>query len=284
MKKYIYKITNIVNNKCYIGQAKNYKQRFQQHISALRKNKHENQYLQYSWNFYGEENFKFEVIDCTENYNEMEKYYISLLDSTNIKKGYNILPGGENPPVGSHATLTEYEVGQIKQMLKEQLSFKCISEKFQNVSIGQIRRINSGKCWYDETLKYPLKKNNDDEIGIDIANNIMNDLLNSFLTQKEIAKKYNVARTCVTAINQGDVELYYNSNFNYPLRKGRCVGNICDNPQVVDEIITDLMESNLSIKNISEKYNVCQTTVYDINKGRGRYFRDYISYPIRNTK
>ena len=45
VKKYIYKITNQINNKCYIGQTKDYKQRFADHRRKLRKNKHENQHL-----------------------------------------------------------------------------------------------------------------------------------------------------------------------------------------------------------------------------------------------
>ena len=31
MEKYIYKITNQLNNKCYIGQTTDYKRRFQEH-------------------------------------------------------------------------------------------------------------------------------------------------------------------------------------------------------------------------------------------------------------
>ena len=42
MEKYIYKITNTINNKHYIGQSKNYKDRWKEHIRRLNKNKHEN--------------------------------------------------------------------------------------------------------------------------------------------------------------------------------------------------------------------------------------------------
>ena len=46
---------------------------------------------------------------------------------------------------------------------------------------------------------------------------IIDDLLNTNLTQKEIALKYNVGRTTITAINNG--QNFKDNNLNYPLRK-----------------------------------------------------------------
>lgn len=59
----IYWITNLVNYHRYIGSSRNIKQRFSQHKSALRHNKHRNKHLQNAWNLYGEENFLFQHID-----------------------------------------------------------------------------------------------------------------------------------------------------------------------------------------------------------------------------
>jgi group I intron endonuclease len=49
----IYQITNIVNNKFYIGSAVSVKNRWQRHIKALRNNEHYNSRLQNAWNKYG---------------------------------------------------------------------------------------------------------------------------------------------------------------------------------------------------------------------------------------
>jgi len=46
---------------------------------------------------------------------------------------------------------------------------------------------------------------------------IIDDLLNTTLTQKEIAKKYGCARTTVTAINNG--QNFPQNNLIYPLRE-----------------------------------------------------------------
>ncbi len=99
---YIYKITNIKNQKVYIGKTeqKLAKNRFSAHKSLLRRNKHYNTYLQNSWNKYGESSFKFEVLEqfnpeMNFDINKLEKYWIKFYDSMNPSKGYNLTEGGE---------------------------------------------------------------------------------------------------------------------------------------------------------------------------------------------
>lgn len=95
----IYYIKNNINNKYYIGQSLNIKQRKQKHFSSLRHNNHHNSYLQNAFNKYGEDAFEFKLIKaCKPRYlNRFEKLYIKTYDSYN--NGYNLTEGGENPPV-----------------------------------------------------------------------------------------------------------------------------------------------------------------------------------------
>ncbi len=60
----VYKITNRINGKIYIGSAKTFKTRAAGHISSLKKNKHQNKHLQASFNKHGEDAFLFEVIEA----------------------------------------------------------------------------------------------------------------------------------------------------------------------------------------------------------------------------
>ena len=120
-----------------------------------------------------------------------------LYNSTNESCGYNILEGGENPPVRAHSTLSVEDVKQIQNMFINGYALDDICDKFPLVTRGQINKINTGAVWYDELLNYPLKKDNDNEIGTEIANSIIYDLLNTNITQREIAKKYGISRTCV---------------------------------------------------------------------------------------
>jgi group I intron endonuclease len=84
----IYKITNIINNKIYIGSAVNFIKRKQYHIRMIKNKKHCNKHLEKSFLKYGLENFKFEIIEIVENKNlllEREQFYLDLL-----KPQYNI--------------------------------------------------------------------------------------------------------------------------------------------------------------------------------------------------
>jgi group I intron endonuclease len=59
----IYKITNMVNDKYYIGSAQSFEKRKWQHINDMRRGVHKNPRLQAAWNKYGPDAFVFEVIE-----------------------------------------------------------------------------------------------------------------------------------------------------------------------------------------------------------------------------
>lgn len=63
----VYIIKNLVNGKVYIGQTRNLvEDRWQLHISQLRRNKHYNHDLQKDWNKYGKDAFSFSLLECVK--------------------------------------------------------------------------------------------------------------------------------------------------------------------------------------------------------------------------
>jgi len=91
----IYIINNLVNNKSYIGQSINIEKRFKAHLNSLKNNKHDNSYLQNSWNKYGKENFEFKILEEVYNHLDLgdkEQYWIDAYNSYNC--GYNLKLGG----------------------------------------------------------------------------------------------------------------------------------------------------------------------------------------------
>jgi group I intron endonuclease len=63
MARGIYKIINVINNKFYVGSAVDLKRRKTRHFCELRNNKHNNRYLQASWNKHGEQAFVFVIVE-----------------------------------------------------------------------------------------------------------------------------------------------------------------------------------------------------------------------------
>lgn len=87
---YIYKITNQINGKVYIGQSiKSIKERFKRHINDAMNNILDTHFAR-AIRKYGADVFLLELIDEAENQeelNEKEKYYIQKYNS--INEGYN---------------------------------------------------------------------------------------------------------------------------------------------------------------------------------------------------
>lgn len=89
----IYKITNKVNGKIYIGSSKNITYRWRQHLDELCTGTHCNSKLQLDFNKYGIENFTFEIVEFVSNLNkllEREQYHINKNNCYSEDVGYNI--------------------------------------------------------------------------------------------------------------------------------------------------------------------------------------------------
>lgn len=89
----IYKITNIKNNKSYIGQSVDIERRWKEHIAAVNTDKKNSLYR--ALRKYGIDNFSFNIIElCSQNLlDEREIYWIKYYKSYN--SGYNETIGGQ---------------------------------------------------------------------------------------------------------------------------------------------------------------------------------------------
>lgn len=150
----IYKWTNLINNKVYIGQSVNIMARKAEHIK-LAKNENYTTNIAKAIRKYGIENFNFEVIEeCL--YTELdtkEEYYINYYDSLNKEKGYNMLKVGEIPSsIGSKnpmAKITEEIVLDIRNKIYNQKidSLTVFNEYSHLISFDTFRKIRDGITW-----------------------------------------------------------------------------------------------------------------------------------------
>lgn len=140
MSKGVYKITNLINNKIYVGSSNDLNYRKSMHFSKLKHNNHINKHLQNSFNKYGRENFIFEIIEeceeCEEyeNIKELllnkEQYYIDTLTPQ-----YNILVIAGSSLGYNHSEETKIK---ISNSTKGKEKSKEHRESMKGCQIGKI--------------------------------------------------------------------------------------------------------------------------------------------------
>ena len=115
IKMGIYKITNLVNNKIYVGSSTNIKKRWRDHKWYLKENKHHNSHLQASVNKYGIGLFKFNIeLECDVKLLLIEeRKVINKYNSNDRTCGYNV-----NDP--EHAFLNKKHSEETKKKLSLQ--------------------------------------------------------------------------------------------------------------------------------------------------------------------
>ena len=146
----IYKATNLVNNKKYIGQTINsLEYRKQQHFREARNPHRRNYYFHNAINKYGEDNFIFEQIDLTNTQKELdekERYWIKYYNSNNKNHGYNLDSGGKSG--GAKSDECKKKIGETTK------------EKWRNPDIARKMRYGLQKgveTMKANTRKYPFR-------------------------------------------------------------------------------------------------------------------------------
>lgn len=224
LKKAIYKITNVINNKIYIGQSIDPNHRFISHCSRAN-NDSDNSPIHTAIKKYGKENFVLDIIEWTEDYNNRERYWIQKLNSLS-PFGYNIAKGGEEPPhkYGEQhhkSIITEEQVDIIiNELKKDELTEPQIGELF-NPPFNQtlINNINWGITHKRNNETYPIRKNCPYNLTSEQVGDIKWLLRNTLYPCSQIADYYHVNTSTIKHINVG--RNYYEDNCDYPLRKQR---------------------------------------------------------------
>ena len=134
----IYKYTNLINGKVYIGQSTNILKREKYHYGSMcnKKDKRYYTYFYSSMRKYGYDNFKFEILElCSkEELNKKERYYIKLYNANNHKFGYNLTDGGVE---GEHYTRNIYQIDMNNgNIIKTFNSVKEANDLYKTSNIG----------------------------------------------------------------------------------------------------------------------------------------------------
>jgi len=149
----IYKITNTINGKFYIGSSKNIEHRWYIHKSQLKNGKHINIYLQRAYNKYGLNVFICDIICICDGYSSdrllnLEQYFLDKINT----KSYNLsknAKGGDN--ISYHPNKEDISK-KISKSLKEKYKSK---EYLDNV---KERRVGNNNPMYGKNHTENSKK------------------------------------------------------------------------------------------------------------------------------
>ena len=220
--KAIYKITNIINGKCYIGQSVQPKRRFIAHCSRA-KHDADNSPLHSAIKKYGKENFTLEILEWTDNYNQREQELIKQYNTLS-PNGYNVCAGGEEPPhkYGENhhnSVVTEEQVDLIIKHLKEsELTEPEIGKLFSPpVKQSLIHNINFGITHKRKNEIYPIRTECPYHLTTQEVEEIKWLLQNTSFPCYQIAEYYRVHTSTIKSINSG--RSHCDSNMDYPLKK-----------------------------------------------------------------
>lgn len=228
---FIYKITNQINNKIYIGQTKKtIEERFNAHIKKAQI--YTNRYLYDAMNHYGYSNFKIELLEECDDIllDEREIYWINYYQSNSKTFGYNMTSGG-----GGGDTWTN-------NPHKEETS-----QKIRNANLGS-KRTPEQRARMSAAQKgvYYISVNKDD---------LLKDI-KDMMSIEDICKKYQLSRRsfykrCKDYFGKTPTEL----------RGDRLTHTNTQKINIDKNILLEYLKKDYTIKQIGKELNVSPETV-----------------------
>ena len=191
MRGFIYKITNTINGKSYIGQTiQNVKERFYQHCATKCSKAVSNMAIHRAIKKYGKSNFTVEVIEEIDsaNLNDRERYWIKYYNSYN--NGYNSTKGGQDgckpfKYLDVESIIKEYNTGKSLRTLGT--IFKVDKQTIKDLLIRHNVELRT-------TRTYKLSQKDRDKVLEDFA---------SGLSRKEIMIKWNISKSYLSQLING---------------------------------------------------------------------------------
>lgn len=282
-------ICRFKNGKVYIGQTQEeMEERIRKHLlKAFGKERKNTKFCNALRKYYPDVTWELLEDNLDSNNQDLidtrEKFWIKFYDS--VRLGYNTDLGGH---AGNKLYLLDNQIWDIYNLLMQgEISFKLIADKY-NISEGTIYKINRGKSFkIREDSFYPVRKTFDktnSEKQLEIAQYLQYNQ-NEFSYSK-IGKLFEVSYSTVKNINLGN---YINRDFFY--ERGINKFPIQDNRNELikensNNIVKDILFSNLFFKDIAKKYQVSSDLITKISSGGGSYKATYskLIFPLRKNK
>lgn len=164
---YVYQITNVINNKSYIGITNDYKKRWSNHRTVYN-NKSSKEYdkpLYRAFRKYGIDNFTFKVLKeglSLDQANLIEQELIQSLHTLTTENGYNVTKGGEGTKGiskyganNNNACLTQDEAQYILDH-RDQPEYVLYEQFAEKISYSAFKDIYLSKTYTNLSTSTPI--------------------------------------------------------------------------------------------------------------------------------
>lgn len=241
----IYKAENIVNGKVYIGQTtKSLRHRKNAHLATSRLDSglKRNSLFMRAIRKYGTHNFKWEIIDSSNNHFELsskEIFWIGYYEANNPSKGYNMTEGGEGTVGFTHKEETKDFISKLN-------TGRAKTEEWRQKHSKNMTGVNNPRTELDEKSVVNIKKL--------IINNRSN---------KEIATELGVSKYAVSRIRTGKTFSEIEVEGFTPKKSKRKTKKYLTSEQVI-EILLLLIDDKYTLKEIGNVYGVGKHVVYQV--------------------
>lgn len=208
----IYKITNLVNKKVYIGITNNYLVRWKYHKrNRVPTSKEYNKVLYSAFRKYGIENFKFELIQqdlSVEEGKKMEIKLIKELKTLSHEQGYNVTKGGDHTEAegakNRNATLSEEQAKDIITRRENKELFSSVYKDYKHLlKRSGIESIWLGVSWKHLQPEIITKTHASRSLTEENVRAIRKLIKETSMTYSQIGKQFNTHAATISNIKNG---------------------------------------------------------------------------------
>lgn len=271
---YVYITTNLINGKQYIGDHSTNKLE-DDYLGSGRP------YFKRAINEYGSQNFKKEILEFfqtkQEAFNAQEKYIMQF--NTLTPNGYNISPKGGLNVKGCHSKETKRKIGESNKIAQN--GKKRSEESKQKQSLSRINKTFIDLYGEERAKEIKNKIGNKNKISLKGKKQTPEHIKNSAITRigkhrseetklkisiKETRKIVSDETRKKQSESQSKIQKELQNKPEVKERKRKAWTGINNPSSKLTNIqineIKELCKTNISVKQIALKYNVCVGTIY----------------------
>lgn len=285
---YVYKITNKINGKIYVGKTGNPKVRWKKHCKIAKGLGSYGSYKKYAIHLaiqkYGVDNFIFEIVST--HFSEQDAYEAeikTILKSNSIKNGYNISSGGKSGGSGLLSAKSIFLEKDILFIFEKYFSGSKPTEiaRLLKCSKTTIYKILDRETYFDvdvpaEHLSFAKKKRRKKKTAPSLLNvQEICDLYLQGLSYRELASRFNSSTFTISKIvkNNIDQEIISSNHNNKKI-----------DPDFGKKIVVEYLDSDKTAQELAKCMNTTKHVVYGILSGRTYEIPPDLKYKLAKIK